>query len=510
MKYNIHTFTRIFYFIFALVFTWLFANILLDNRIYVFNTFYVFICFTLWIAANCWIYKLIIRYEYVLIKHEKHLISLGFFGLLITQIYFGYSLAVQTAWDTEAVYKGAVALSTTGKLGNYNDYFHIFPHNLGATSILTMLFYAASLIGIKDYYLVGTLYNVCSINIGLLFVYLCIRKLKGIKAAYFSFWLGISCIPLYFYTPIFYTDTLSFPFIAICYYVYLQLINQPNFKKRLTYGGILGAFCALGAVIKFTAVIIGVAILIDIIFQRRFKINIFPLALGILIFAGIIHLFDSYRHNHILDKTLSDQKQVPYTHWMMMGLSGNGSYNGGDYEYTYTYNSQDERIEANLNRIQERLNNYGIRGYIEFINRKQQLNFGDGTFSVHEMIDDNPIRRNGLHQIGLSDGKYFKAFKDIAQGYHIALFALIILGCIYDVYSKPPTNNILLARIAIFGIYFFLALWEASSRYIINFLPIFFIAAAFRFPEIYQLLGSVKTSVADTFHQVNTQNEDRI
>ena len=496
-----------YYYTFAFVFSWLFLGILFDNQIYKFNTLPVVIYLFAWIFVTSCIFKVLNHTENFLIRWEKPLLTASLLALFLIQLFFGYQLAIETAWDTEAVYKGAVSLATTGNLGGYSDYFHIFPHNLGSTTILSLLFSVSNVMGISDYYLIGTVYNVLSIVMGIFFVYLICRELRGLKVAFLSLWLCASCITLYFYTPVIYTDTLSFPFVPFLYYLYLRLLKQTTFKKRLISSAVFGLFCALGALIKFTVVIVAVAILIDIILRRKTKDNWYAIIIAIIVFTSTTTAFDIYRYGSVLDKDVSDQKRVPYTHWMMMGLTGDGAYNGADYEYTYTYTTQEQRVEANLIRIQERLNNYGVQGYLEFINRKQQLNFGSGIYGVNEIIDDNPIRPNILHNFGLDTGKHFETFKNSAQGYHIFIFMLIILSALHDAASKTPRAiNILAARLAIAGIYLFLMLWEGNSRYIINFIPIFIIAAAFGFPDIYKILAAIKHALTDALRHSETSN----
>ena len=74
MKYNTQTLIRTFYFCFALIFSWLFANILLDNKIYTFNTLNVLIFFFIWLIVSCLIYKKIACYEPHLRKHETPIV----------------------------------------------------------------------------------------------------------------------------------------------------------------------------------------------------------------------------------------------------------------------------------------------------------------------------------------------------------------------------------------------------------------------------------------------------
>src|SRR5690606_41876762 len=80
-----------------------------------------------------------------------------------------------------------------------------------------------------------------------------------------------------------------------------------------------------------------------------------------------------YRDSHLLYERDSDLKRVPPAHWVMMGLTGNGSYNSEDYTFTYRFRTYEQRQNANLVQIRQRIADYGFWGYLEFLNRKQQI-----------------------------------------------------------------------------------------------------------------------------------------
>lgn len=487
-----------FYYCFGLIFLWVFLSIVFNNQAYPFKTLQVVLYVLGWLLTTGYVYKAINRAELFLQAHEGKIATLWILALFSVQLYCGYWLAVATGWDTEAVFRGAISLKEQGNLGSYSEYFHIFPHNLGAASALQWVFSICSSLGMSDYHWIATVYNVISLNLGIAFVYLICRELKSIKAAFLSLWLSSCCIPLYFYTPIFYSDTLSLPFIMMAYYAYLQLLRSENLKQQLVRASVFAIVCAAGTLIKFTVIIVAVAVLIDLVIRGRMK-QYWP---AIIIAAGLFYAalsgFNYYRYNHLLDKNLAEQKQVPYTHWVMMGLNGNGAYNGSDYEYTYTFPTRDARAHANLDRISERLKDYGVSGYLEFLHRKQQLNFGSGIYGVNEMIDDNPLRPNALHQVAIEGGKHYETFRHLAQGYHVFLFLLIILSAVYDAAARTRgAIHQLAVRLSITGIFIFLALWEANSRYILNFMPMFIACAALGFPELYRVMAIVKKSLSE-------------
>lgn len=499
--------TKSFYYVFGIVFLWIFLNITFNNKIYSFNILHIVLYVIAWLLATSYIYKMINKNEHLLYKHEKKIAVAWLLILFSLQMYCGYLLAVTTSWDTEAVFRGAINLNEKGNLANYSEYFHVFPHNLGATSLLHFLFLAFSADSTQDYYWIATSYNVVSISIGIAFGYLICRNLQNVKTALLFLWLSSLCIPLYFYTPIFYSDTLSLPFAMITYYLYLLLLKSETIRQKITLASLLAIAGSLGTLIKFTVAIVAIAIFIDLLLRGNFKKLWLSFFVAISIFYICLSSFNHYRTNHLLDEEISERKQIPYTHWAMMGLSGNGAYNGSDYGYTHSFPTIEARTQANLKRISERLHDYGIGGYLEFLQRKQQLNFGSGIYGVNEMIDDGPIRPNPLHQIALDNGKHYEKFRHFAQGHHIFIFLLIIISAFYDAITrKRDATNQLVLRLSIIGIFIFLALWEANSRYIFNFIPIFIASAALGFPDTYKVMRMIKNTLLIHIKEVRTSN----
>jgi hypothetical protein len=498
----------VFNYLFGLTFLWLFLSIIFNNQIYSFNGLSVFFCILGWLMVTCGFYKAISNHEMALEKREKKIAAIWIFAFFVFQLVCGYLLAMTTSWDTEAVFRGAISLNEQGHLGRHTGYFQVFPHNLGATSALHLLFSLLSAETTQDYYLIATLYNVSSITLGVVFGYLICRELYSVKIALLFLWLISCCIPLHFYTPVFYSDTLSLPFLMMSYYLYLLILKSDSLNKKIIYASLLGIACALGTLIKFTVVIVAIAILIDLIMRGKFKSGwlLAAMVAASICYAGLLG-FDHYRYHSLLDKTLTEEKKIPYTHWVMMGLAGNGAYNGSDYGYTHSFPTLAERSQANLDKISERLKDYGLGGYLEFLGRKQQLNFGSGIYGVHEMIDDGPLRPNALHQIALDTGKHYEKFRHLAQGFHIFIFLLIILSAFYDAATKTPSAMDKLAiRLSITGIFIFLALWEANSRYLLNYVPLCIMGAALGFPDIYRVMGILKKNLCEHLRAVRASS----
>lgn len=486
-----------FYFWLALLLSWLFLNVLFDNPIYPFKALPIIALIFLWFLGTRFIFKKIEDAKIRLINHPK---SIAFFILClvsIAQYYCGYQLAIGTGGDVEAVFKGAINLSTQSSLLNYTEYFQIFPHNMGGTLLLSELFSLARFFGFDDYYTLGVLLNILCVDSGFFLVFLICKELKGCKTAFLSLWLCITCLPLYLYIPIFYTDIFSLPFVPLLYYIYLLSQRESGFRRVLFCAGLFGVACAIGSLIKFTVMIVAVAILIDILMRRKFLRYLLPIICSLLTYQVVVGVFNACVYDEILNKKVVERVRVPYTHWVMMGLAGNGAYNGGDYQYTYSYADPDERVKANITMIKQRLSDYGVWNYFVFATRKEIVNFGSGLYGVHEILDDNPLRRSALHSFVQEGGEYFFVLKNVVQSYHVFLFLLILLSLCHDLLLKPKNiSHTFVSRLAISGIFIFLLLWEACPRYIINYLPIFIISAALGYRDLTRFFESIRLNVS--------------
>lgn len=489
---------HVFYLWLALLLSWLFLNVIFDNTIYLTKALPVITLVSLWVLATNFIYKKIEQWQSFLARYPK-----GFaIGILILasllQFYCGKQLAIGTGGDVEAVFKGAINLATQSNLSNYTEYFQIFPHNLGGTLLLSYLFKLGSVFGYYDYYVMGVALNILCVNIGFFLAFLICTALKGHKAGFLALWLCLGCLPIYFYIPIFYTDLFSLPFIPLLYYLYLRSQDSSSFKQLIFPFSLIGVICAVGSLIKFTVVIIVIAIIVDILIRKKIARYIVPIFCALLTYKAVVTAFNTHIYKSILNEQAVENTRVPYTHWIMMGLEGNGAYNGSDYQYTYSFTNPKQRVEANLAMIKTRLQHYGFWGYLEFATRKEVFSFGSGMYGAYEILDDNPLQQSSLHDFVIETGKYFFVFKNTAQAYHVFLFVLIIFSLFYDLFFKSPTiSPSFLPRLAMSGMFAFLLLWEACSRYIINYIPIYVICAALSYGDLRLFFKSLAVTVYD-------------
>ena len=213
--------------------------------------------------------------------------------------------------------------------------------------------------------------------------------------------------------------------------------------------------------------------------------------------------------NHVI---VNEQKIVPIdknvatppVRLMAMGMVGNGGYNREDAEGEIGVSTK-QQVKTSDEKIKNRLKEKGFTGYVKFLIEKQANDTSDGTFGwLNEgyfMDEDTPSTKLGqfLSSYIYPDGKHLFDFKFIAQLCWVILIGIILFG-FFD--NKPFSQTM---RLAIIGLMIFLLMFEGGrTRYMIQFLPCFFVLATLCwdstkkfFNKIFSRNGSNKSKKID-------------
>lgn len=470
---------RCFYGIFTLLFGLLTLKILLGDTIHNYKTLPLFLYMLLGIGLLAGSYMLLKKFASRLDPLYKFILPafLLIYGIIL--LYFGFQLRFTPAFDMDAIYGGAIEWVNTGSFPSYYEYFGYFPNNLGSMSFLHTFFWIASLFGITDFFAVGIVLNTLLFLATVLVSSLICRKLNNNTAGLLCLVFFLLCVPFYFISAAFYTDALSLLFPVLFYYLYLLFKEQKDWKGRIVFGILMGLVLTLGSLIKFTVIIALIAVIIDALLSIHWKEVLLMAGITIFMVAAGTSLFDSYIYQtHITDEACQDLK-TPYWHWIMMGLQNCGYYSPDDYTYTRSY-PVDERSEACIERIQERIGELGISGLFELWTNKALVCFADGTYALSDFLDDTPAQEVGIHKYILYGGEKYSSYQTMTTGFLLALYALMVFGCAVSAFwKKEPTKDFTFVapRLAVMGIFAFLLLWETSGRYFTNYIPMMIVCA---------------------------------
>lgn len=185
---------------------------------------------------------------------------------------------------------------------------------------------------------------------------------------------------------------------------------------------------------------------------------------------------------------LNEEDEFGVTHYAMMGLNNetDGVYNSSDVSFSRSFPTKSERISGNLEMIKRRINEYGVNGLVTHTWRKLLVNYGDGTFFfggegdfyVKVFPEKNDWICHKLRSVMLNTGEYYAVNAIIKQFLWIYIL-LASLGNVVALRKSERKRNdisdevIAVAMLALIGFTIFCLLFEARSRYLFLYVPVY-------------------------------------
>lgn len=481
------------------------------------------------------IYSIYKKKKFNFLEYKLRKIDIICILLIIFVIQFIFTTLTYTeiGWDCGIIINNVVSLLNEGNIEC--EYFSHYPNNIGIFLLIKYVLVIGKLftgfITISNAFFLSIIFNIIMVDIAALFTFLTIRKVLGNKSAYFSL---IFIVPFIIFSPYIlvpYTDTITMLFPIMSLYLYILIKElQTNCLKKYLLMFLEGLFISIGTFLKPTVIIVLISIIIIEILsikvkktEKKQKIDkteklknikkilnsLMYLIIGLILF--IIGFSISYiGYTNLKEKnfgTLISQEEyynnsVSFTHFLMMGMQKQqnstkkdgknqilyGSYNENDVRSTIAIKGYKEKQKYNLQVIKERLNNFGIIGYIKFLNNKVNWILSDGTFfygqeGIYKGIyyNQSKIAKNVQQFIDIQTNTYKNITANIMQ----ISWILITLGLVFSI-KNEENNYISIGKLSIIGIILFVLLFEGRSRYLINHIPIFI------FVGTYGLTNSLK------------------
>ncbi len=470
--------TRSFYLLFAICFTYLTLNILFKNT---FCAAAPLIITALAVLAALYIVYLLLDICADTLEKRYRVILIVFLAVMfIIQLIVGISLRSDFKFDIGNINKGAWEWVETGSFESFYYYFYFCPNNLAPMAFIYVFSKAASLAGITDYYAV-TVFVFCvmlSATMGL--VSLICKRLAGAKSGVFALVLFALSAPFYFMGAAIYTDVMTMLFPVLLFWLYLKSKEKEKLKDRLILYIIMGVVCAIGSMLKFTVFIMAIAIIIDMLLNKKTRKDSWKVGLCFAVITVIfISSFNTYIYAKHLDKDEAYNVNKPYSFWVMMGFGGNGLYNQRDADMIAN-TPPEERQEKALGEIKSRLKNLGFGGTFKLLTTKSVIDMGDGTYGISDTFNYTPLNETRLRDWVVDGAKHFKLYETYSTGVLAALIILMLTLAWMFVFKKKQQMSrlILPVYLSVFGLWFFLLFWESNKRYFSNFAPLIFICAA--------------------------------
>ena len=378
--------------------------------------------------------------------------------------------------DSLSVINEAISMSASSspRISSAGRYFEMYGNNYFFTIVLCYFFKFFRFFGLTSYWTEALFLNTLAMDLGVLFCILTVRKLYGPGKGMLLCFLCLLNPLLYVFIPFVYTNTISIPFTMgiFCTAVLLSRERRPHFQ--FFYAALEAFLIAVGFQIRVTTIIPVIALGIFFLLNFSFKEKQQPaeriskkLPL-LLVFASVFLLLffgcQTLIRNHVPQELR--EANFPVTHWVMMGLQGNGGYFSPDEDFTYSIPEKADKVQANLEEIRfrlEALKDLGPSGIRDFIFGKITTTWAsemDGLYlETGRMQAYNPLQ------------KYLFGFKNdlllyYYQFFKVMLYFFCMVGLLRELFSRQPTGAYPYI-LTLFGFFLFYLIWEANCRYAI-------------------------------------------
>ena len=181
---------------------------------------------------------------------------------------------------------------------------------------------------------------------------------------------------------------------------------------------------------------------------------------------------------------------TPFLAWIAMGVQGDGTHSADDNHYIWAQETHEEKVDGAKFLLKARLEYMGPAGYIKFLNAKAVRSFGSGNLDYPNTVSESPMKQNFMIDVLNPQGRYNAVFDNIIQGYHILIFLMLCVGAVSGVLGKD--RRMFVWQVSSLGMLLFLLLWEAGTRYLLNYYPVFVSASLGGFVLVFDKIFDVK------------------
>lgn len=330
-----------------------------------------------------------------------------------------------------------------------------------------------------DYTLGYTLFNVLMINVGVLLSYLIGKKVKDEKFATKLLVLNVFNPLNYLLVHWTYTVTYSIPGMLLMVYLALLLKDKDNsIRKKVLLSVGIGLCLILGYYMRPTIVIPFIAIFMCFcmyLILKKKTMKDFILPAIIIMLVSLVTYFGVGK----LNKSYVDNGDTvwPLTHWVMMGLHGDGIVNEKDNSFTRGFKTKEEKKEANIKEIKKTLKSYGVNGFINHSLAKMSVNWAEGSGTYQYRISQD---KNQTPLYTWIVGNKRDIVVVFCQIFRIVTLFLSLIG-IFELlrYKNDKPNFRFMNILILFGGILFYLIWEAKTSYCVPFLPFIFILGVY-------------------------------
>lgn len=438
---------------------------------------------------------------------------LGFFLLF----YWCWNYHFKTGWDAGTIedaatywvlHKGSFPDDTWGQWIK-NDYFSMCPNNiflLWLAVICKAVEVRAGLFDLDHLMMVEIMLTCMIMVLMSYFVYKIVRKFIGYKwalAAWIVYSIFFALSP---WTVIFYSDSVGLFFPTTSFYIYMH--ETKSRKVEIWKWSLLGLLSALAYKCKPQTFIMGIALCIVSLLGKEGKLaeKTKKIACYAVIFFLVLKACDVQAN--MLNLEIDREKSFGTAHYLMLGMNPDtrGIWSAEDYNLSTSYANANERTVANIEKIQQRLKEYEIKGYKELLRDKTLITYGDGTFawgvegSFWEEIFTAPNTKLALlaRSFYYPEGDNLQVWKDYSQfvwtgTLFFSLFSVLAL-------KSVSRNEIAVLQLSVIGLFLFEMLFEARARYLYTYVPIYIVLGTIGVKCFFECISIVRYRVRPHEH----------
>ena len=355
-------------------------------------------------------------------------------------------------------------------------YFAKYANNNPMVILLFFIYSVADFFGVTDLIAFGRCVNAVVIMGAQVLFFFGIKKLTGKLTTSVKFLLlSLLYPPILFLVPWVYTVSFCFPFMGGILLAGANIYHSKKKSSIIINSAVAGVLTVIGYNIRPVVMILSIAFFICLLLwtfrsKERFKKTGVILVVGV-IFAGGTFACCKALNNHYYT---GSERNFPLIHWVAMGLTNDGTFDGDLVNQNEHLETQEE-IKENCNRyIKKAIEKYTPSTFIQHLYFKHGTNWGDGTMTYTPRIcGTNKYALGAKYIIGAkSDLLYI-----YCQMYWIALNILTLIFAIGFIINKQKKFS-LVFLLTMLGAYGFYMLWEVKPSYAVPFVFLVIIMAS--------------------------------
>ena len=402
---------------------------------------------------------------------------------LFAMLYLSYRLRLTygvDTWDFSRLHIDAYRRAS-GETLNYS-YYAKYKNNQLLLLILSLLARITRLFAANDgqevFHQLSMAVNCTAILSSVVLCFFSVKRTRGVHFAFLSGLFLLFYLPLWLYSPIYYTDTMGLPLIVLPAFLY-TFLKDGKTARNIVLFCLMGLIAATGMKLKASIVFAFIAIGITVLLFDRLRLKL------LFVLCGTVTLvLAAFLLQRGIDKSLNltkadyDRWQFPYSHWIMMSLGDSGGYDASLVKYTGSFETLDERREAVAEKTKELLHERGFSGTVRhlFVTKAQHA-WGNGTLSATYYLGREPAENGVFQRFFTQKGASFRYCYTWLQTEHLLVLFFLMLSGLH-LFRHPKGGIVAITNITVFGLFLFLLLWECNARYLVHIVPFLIVGAS--------------------------------